>query len=83
MTVGSRSLGVWQFDIRPALADHGRGSQMEWGFIASLVMVMVAIIGVFVEIPIISDYAFWVMFGAYVVAVGTAYENARKLRKKK
>ena len=56
---------------------------MEWGFIASLVMVMVAIIGVFVEIPIISDYAFWVMFGAYVVAVGTAYENARKLRKKK
>jgi hypothetical protein len=56
---------------------------MDWGFIASLVLATLAIIGVFVEIPIVSDYAFWVMAGAYLVIVGTAAENARKLRKKK
>jgi hypothetical protein len=36
-----------------------------------------------VEIPIISDYAFWAMAGAFLVLAGTGYENARRLRKKK
>jgi hypothetical protein len=56
---------------------------MDLGFIASLVLATLAIIGVFVEIPIVSDHAFWVMAGAYFVIAGTATENARKLRKKK
>jgi hypothetical protein len=59
------------------------GVQMDLGFIASLVLATLAIIGVFVEIPIVSDHAFWVMAGAYLVIAGTATENARKLRKKK
>jgi hypothetical protein len=56
---------------------------MDLGFIASLVLATLAIVGVFVEIPIVSHYAFWVMAGAYLVIAGTATENARKLRKKK
>jgi hypothetical protein len=43
---------------------------MHWGFIASLVIAIVAIVGVFASIPIISDYAFWVMTGAYIVLAG-------------
>jgi hypothetical protein len=38
---------------------------------ASLVLLFVAIVGVFAEIPIISDYAFWVLFAAYLVSVGS------------
>jgi hypothetical protein len=34
---------------------------------ASLVLLLVAIVGVFVEIPIVSDYAFWVLAAAYLV----------------
>ena len=33
----------------------------------SLVMFVAAIVGVFVEIPIVSDYAFWVMVGATII----------------
>jgi hypothetical protein len=31
---------------------------MDWGFTAHLAIFIVAIIGVFTEIPIVSDYAF-------------------------
>jgi hypothetical protein len=43
---------------------------MDWGFTASLAIAIVAIIGVFAEIPIVSDYAFWIMTGAYLVLIG-------------
>ena len=46
------------------------GVQMHWGFIASLAIAILAIVGVFADIPIISNYAFWVMTGAYVVLAG-------------
>ena len=48
----------------------GKPSRTDWGFITSLVMLIVAIIGVFTEIPIVSEYAFWVMAGAYLVLLG-------------
>jgi hypothetical protein len=37
---------------------------------ASLVLLLVAIVGVFVEIPIVSDYAFWVLAAAYLFMIG-------------
>lgn len=46
------------------------GVQMHWGFIASLVIAILAIVGVFVDIPIVSNYAFWVMTVAYIVLAG-------------
>jgi len=44
---------------------------MRFGFITSLVIVILGIVGVFVEIPIISNYAFWVVVAAYIVLAGT------------
>jgi hypothetical protein len=40
------------------------------------VIAIVAVLGVFVEIPIVSDYAFWIMEANYlmiVAATGSAY----------
>src|SRR5271155_834860 len=39
------------------------------GLMASIVLTWVAIVGVFVEIPIVSDYAFWVLAAAYFLIV--------------
>jgi hypothetical protein len=36
-----------------------------FGRLVSLVMATAAVVGVFNEIPIISNYAFWVLVGAY------------------
>ena len=43
---------------------------IKWGVMTSLVLLLVAIVGVFVEIPIVSDYAFWILVAAYLVVVG-------------
>jgi len=39
--------------------------------VASLVLVILAVVGVFIEIPIISNYAFWFAVGAYIMLAGT------------
>jgi hypothetical protein len=38
-----------------------------WVFILSLVLAVLAVVGVFVEIPFVSMYAFWIAILAYVV----------------
>jgi hypothetical protein len=55
---------------RRILAAHAFGVQMNFGFMASIVIAIVAVLGVFVEIPIVSDYAFSVMAGAHLVLLG-------------
>jgi hypothetical protein len=42
---------------------------MKWGLIASLVITLLAIVSVFVEIPVVSNYSFWVLFGSWVLVV--------------
>jgi hypothetical protein len=32
---------------------------------------MLAVVGVFIEIPIVSDYAFWFAVGAYIMLAGS------------
>ena len=44
---------------------------VNFGFAISLVLVGFAIVGVFIEIPFISHYAFWVAVGAYVILAAT------------
>ena len=44
---------------------------MNFGFAISLVLVGFAIVGVFIEIPFVSNYAFWVVIGAYLILVAT------------
>jgi hypothetical protein len=38
-----------------------------WVFILSLILAVLAVVGIFVEIPFVSMYAFWVAVLAYVV----------------
>jgi hypothetical protein len=51
---------------------HGIG----WGrtlnplFTLSLIIAMLALVGVFIEIPFVTNYAFWVLFGAFVLLAG-------------
>jgi hypothetical protein len=40
---------------------------MKFGLALSLVLVGFAVVGVFIEIPFVSDYAFWVAISAYVI----------------
>ena len=39
--------------------------------ILSLVLVILAILGVFIEIPLVSAYAFWFAVGAYIILAGS------------
>jgi hypothetical protein len=41
------------------------------GFVASLVLIIAAVVGVFIEIPIVSNYAFWLAVAAYIMLAGT------------
>jgi hypothetical protein len=41
-----------------------------WAFVLSLVLVGLSIVGVFVELPFFSDYAFWIVVAAYVILAG-------------
>ena len=44
---------------------------MNMGFVVSLVVVILAVLGVFIEIPIVSNYAFWFAVGAYILLAGS------------
>jgi hypothetical protein len=39
--------------------------------VASLVLIIAAVVGVFIEIPIVSNYAFWLAVAAYIMLAGT------------
>ena len=44
---------------------------MRFGFAFSLIMAMLAIVSVFIYIPMISEYAFWVAVAAYIILAST------------
>jgi hypothetical protein len=39
-------------------------------YVLSLILAGLAIVGVFIEIPFVSQYAFWVAVVAYVILAG-------------
>jgi len=43
---------------------------MRFGFITSFAMAILAIVSVFTDIPIVSQYAFWFVVGAWIVLAG-------------
>jgi hypothetical protein len=43
------------------------GLQMRWVHLIALVIGIMAILGVFIEIPFVSEYAFWVMTAAFLM----------------
>jgi len=44
---------------------------VNFGFVVSLILIIAAVVGVFIEIPIVSNYAFWFAVGAYIMLAGT------------
>ena len=46
---------------------------MNFGFVLSLLMVILAVVGVFIEIPLVSNYAFWFAVGAYMLLAGSRF----------
>ncbi|MFY9957815.1 hypothetical protein [Bradyrhizobium sp.] len=46
---------------------------MNFGVIISLLVVILAVLSVFIEIPIVSNYAFWFAIAAYVVLAGSRH----------
>jgi hypothetical protein len=51
-----------------------------FGRIAALVMAFAAVGGVFGEIPIISEWAFWFMVGAYLLWLGVNHRSENKFK---
>jgi hypothetical protein len=45
--------------------------KMDFGFIAALVIAIVAIVDLFADLPIIGGYAFWVLLSGFLVLVAT------------
>ena len=45
--------------------------RIKWVLMLAILLILVAIVGVFVEIPIVSKYAFWVMAASYVIIVAS------------
>jgi hypothetical protein len=45
--------------------------RIKWVLMLSILLTMVAIVGVFVEIPMVSKYAFWIMAASYVIIIAS------------
>jgi hypothetical protein len=44
---------------------------MNFGFIASMILIIVAIVGVFINLPVVSAYAFWLAVAGYILLAGS------------
>ena len=57
--------------ILGASSQRGEICAVNFGFVLSLLTVILAVLSVFIEIPIVSNYAFWFAVGAYIMLAGT------------
>ncbi len=48
---------------------------MSFGFLVSFALVILAIVGVFADIPVVSQYTFWLVILAYALLAGTTYHH--------
>jgi len=60
--------GIWAC-CNPIRVQLGRRA-LNPVFTASLLLAALALVGVFIEIPFISNYAFWVLMAAYIMLAG-------------
>jgi hypothetical protein len=44
---------------------------VNFGYVLSLILAGFAVVGVFIDIPFVSDYAFWIVVAAYIILAGT------------
>jgi hypothetical protein len=45
--------------------------RFKWMLMSTIVLTIAAIVGVFVAIPVVSTYAFWLVTAAYVIMIGS------------
>jgi hypothetical protein len=48
---------------------------MSFWFVISFALLVLAIVGIFVELPAISDYAFWIAVIAYTLLAGASFHH--------
>jgi hypothetical protein len=48
---------------------------MSFGFLVSFGLIILAIVGVFIYVPVVSDYAFWLAVGAYAILAGATFHH--------
>ena len=46
---------------------------MNFVYVISLLTIILAVLSVFIEIPFVSNYAFWFAVGAYLLLAGTRH----------
>ena len=51
--------------------NHLSNTRIKLQLMVTIVLTMAAIVGVFVGIPIVSDFAFWIMAASYVIIVAS------------
>ena len=54
-----------------ASSQRGEICAVNFGFVVSLLLVILAVVSVFIEIPLVSNYAFWFAIGAYMLLAGS------------
>jgi hypothetical protein len=47
------------------------GRRAKFHLMLTIVLTMAAVVGIFVDIPIVSEFAFWFMAAAYVIIVAS------------
>jgi hypothetical protein len=52
-------------------SQRGEICAVNFGFVLSLLLVILAVLSVFIEVPLVSNYAFWFAVGAYIMLAGT------------
>jgi FtsH-binding integral membrane protein len=48
---------------------------MSFGFLASFGLIILAVVGVFVELPLVSEYAFWIAVFGYALLAGATFHH--------
>jgi hypothetical protein len=56
-------------------ASRSEALTINFVFVFSLILAGLAVVGVFIEIPFISNYAFWVAIAAYVLLAGLEHRR--------
>ena len=51
--------------------NYPSGRRIRFHLMLTIVLTLAAIVGIFVGIPIVSDFAFWVAAAAYVIIVAS------------
>ncbi len=51
---------------------------MSFWFLISFALLMFAIVGVFIVLPVVSEYAFWLAVVAYALLAGASFHYHRR-----